>query len=443
MSLNKPLNKKYRFETVIDSIKLLLTKESLIVLYVLLFILGISIGSGHHFYNDFRVLQVMLLLLWIVVAWFDKNLSLTKVEWLFFVFILVGSLFWDNALFIVTDLLLAYLLVKGFQLLSYNALITKIIVLSSLLIFLLLPVAVWQYINTGKYSPLWYPLQWNIRVYDSYFLIVSIFATWFYITTTKYKNIYLLFLFLAFFTVLLDGGRSVTLAYTAFIGIIAVCHKSSTRSPLVSTYIGSWVVYLAVTYMASLGSGSLRIARESSSGRIDLWGNGLMCWAQNPIIGCGFYQLEQYPYLSAHPHNIFVQVLTETGLIGFGFLVFIFFKIARHISWNIKQNYFVIAALLAISIDMSLSGIHVYPITQMALLWLFVFLLKNPVFAHAQHFSKPIKNITMIEKYLSGLVVLVLVITFCCFLINKTIVVENSFLTSSLPRFWVDGYQLF
>lgn len=442
MSLNKPLNKKYRFETVIDSIKLLLTKESLIVLYILLFILGISIGSGHHFYNDFRVLQVMLLLLWIVVAWFDRQLSLIKIEGLFFVFIVVGSLFWDNALFIVTDLLLAYLLFKSFWLLSYNALITKIIVLSSLLIFLLLPVAVWEYINTGKYSPLWYPLPWNIRVYDSYFLIVSIFATWFYITTTKYKKIYLLFLFLAFLAVLLDGGRSVTLAYTTFIAIVAMFHRS-VRLPLVSSYIGSWLAYLAVAYAANLGSGSLRIARESSSGRIDLWGNGLMCWAQNPIMGCGFYQLEQYPYLSAHPHNIYVQVLTETGLIGFGFLVFIFFKIARHISWNIKQNYFVIAALIAVSIDMSLSGVHVYPITQMALLWLFVFLLKNPVFAHAQYFSQPIKNITMLEKYLSGLVILVLVITFYYFLKNTEIIVNSNFLTSTSPRFWVDGYQFF
>lgn len=421
----------------------LTSKEVMIALYFIYFILGMAnFSNGYEFYNEYRVSEVILLVVFGLWAVVKGQFQVNKSELLFFTFIALGSFFWQQPLFIVIDLLLAYLLYKSFQLLSYNELITKIIVLSSLLIFLVLPLGLWDYINTGAYSPNWYPLSWNIRVYDSYFLIMSIFATWFYVSEKKYRGIYLILLFLVFLAVLLDGGRSVTLAYTAFIAMVAIFHKP-TRLPLIFTYISSWLVYLAITYAASLGSSSLRIARESSSGRIDLWVNGLQCWVQNPIIGCGFYQLEQYPHLSAHPHNIFVQVLTETGLIGFGFLVFVGFKIARHISWNIKKNNFVIAALMAVSIDMSLSGIHVYPITQMALLWLFVFLLKNPVFAHAQHFNQPIKNITMIEKYLSGLVVLVLVITFCCFVINETIVVENDFLTSSLPRFWVDGYQLF
>lgn len=423
---------------------LLKSKELLIALYFILFILGIANSSGYNFYNDYRILEVALLLvfgLWSIVK---GQYPVSNVELLFFAFIGVGSLFWQHSLFIIIDLLLAYLLYKSFQLLDYNELITKAIVLGSLVLFLMLPVALLDYVNSGKYIANWYPLSWNIRVYDSYFLIMSIFATWFYITAQKYCNIYLLFLFLAFFAVLLDGGRSVTLAYTAFIAIVAVCHKS-TRLPLVGTYIGSWLVYLAVTYVASLGSASLRIARESSSGRIDLWVNGLKCWSAHPVVGCGFYQLEQFPHLSAHPHNIFIQVLTETGLIGLGFLGFIMFSIGRHISWNIKQNYFVIAALLAVSFDMSLSGVHVYPVTQMALLWLFVFLLKNPVFVHAQYFSQRTSsmstNISVIEKYLSVFIVLVLAIIFCYTFTHTDIFLKD--MPATPPRFWGYGYHLF
>lgn len=418
---------------------LLTSKELLIVAYFLIFIFGIAYGSGYNFYHGYRILQVSLLFMLGFWALYQRQLQVNKTEGLFFAFIGIGSLFWQQPLFIITDLLLAYLLYKGFQVLNYHALITKAIVLGSFVLFLMLPVGLFDYVNSGTYIANWYPLAWNIRVYNSYFLVLSIFATWFYISTTKYKNIYLLFLFLAFFAVLLDGGRSVTLAYTAFVIIVALCHKPS-RLALMLTYISSWFAYVAITYAASFGVSGLRIVRESSSGRIDLWINGLTCWVQHPIMGCGFYQLEQYPHLSAHPHNIFVQVLTETGLIGFGFLVFILFKIARHISWNIKQNYFVIAALLAVSIDMSLSGVHIYPITQMALLWLFVFLLKNPAFSHAQHFNQAQYNASRANRYVFAAVMLVLAVLFGYLVLNTSIFLVD--MPATPPRFWGYGYHL-
>ncbi|WP_201600549.1 O-antigen ligase family protein [Psychrobacter submarinus] len=425
---------------LLRSVRLIFSKEFFFGSFFLVFILGINLGISYQSYNDFRVVQIILLLSLCLRSLFQQQYSITKIEITFLFYITIGSLFWTNSSFIVVDIMLVYLLFKAFQTLSYRNSITKLIVLSSLTMFLLLPLAIWDYINTGTYLPNWYLFSLNIRVYDSYFLIISTLSVWLYSTKEKYKSLYLLLPFLAFLAVLLDGGRSVTLAYTVFIAIVTICHKSI-RLPLIGSYIGSWLSYLLVTYVATLGSSSLRIARESSSGRVDLWVNGLQCWAQNPIIGCGFYQLEQYPHLSAHPHNIFVQVLTETGLIGFSFLGFVLFKIARHISWNIKQNYFVIAALLAVIIDMSLSGVHIYPITQMTLLWLFVFLLKNPVFAHAQYFNQPAKNISKIERYLPGLVVLGLVIIFCYIFINASIFLDD--MSSTPPRFWVYGYQLF
>lgn len=419
---------------------MLKNKELLIFLYFLLVILGLSNSIGDNFYHEYRIIQVALLLIFGLWAVVKNQYRVGKGEWLFLIFIAGGSVFWQQPLFIIIDLLVAYLLFKGFQVLDYNELITKMMVLGSLVLFLMLPVALLDYVTSGTYIANWYPLSWNIRVYNSYFLILSIFATWFYINSQRYKNVYLLFLFLAFFAVLLDAGRSVTLAYTAFIIIVAV-YYNTVRLPLILTYIASWLAYLTITYAANFGSASLSIIRESSSGRIELWVNGLQCWTQQPIIGCGFYQLEQYPHLSAHPHNIFIQVLTETGIIGFGLLAFILINLARHISWNLKQNAFVIAALLAIVIDMSLSGIHIYPITQMALLWLLVFLLKNPAFAHAQYFIQLPKNIPVIQKYVSFVIVLILALIFCYVFINTGIFSDD--IPSTPPRFWGYGYHLF
>lgn len=425
---------------IIDLHLLFRNKEVLIGFYFLFFILGLSSNTHYYFYDEYRVLEITILLVFGLCAIYSRQIIVNKIELLFFAFIGIGSLFWQQPLFIITDLLLAYLLVKCFQSLNYNVLIAKAIVLCSLVLFLMLPVGLCDYINSGTYIANWYPLSWNIRVYNSYFLVLSIFAVWFYSTTTKYKNIYLLFLFLAFYAVLLDGGRSVTLAYTLFIAMIAIFNRS-VKIALILTYTASWLAYIVTAYSASSGSNSLSITRESSSGRVDLWVNALQCWSQHPIIGCGFYQLEQFPDLSAHPHNILIQVLTETGLIGFGFLVLIGFKIAKSISWNLKQNYFVIAALLAVSIDLSLSGIHVYPITQMAILWLLVFLLKNPEFTHAHYFNQKSVIISRSQKLIS-IVVYCLIAGWFIYIITQALNSSDG-KPMTPPRFWLYGYLLY
>ncbi|WP_201554594.1 O-antigen ligase family protein [Psychrobacter sp. 72-O-c] len=434
-----PLSKQHKLQTFIKSVRLLFNKELSIGLYFLLFILGMNTGSGHDSYNEFRVFQVTLLLVIGVSTWCYRRLFITKLELLFFAFIAFGSFFWQQPIFVLNDVLLVYLLYKSFYLLNYQPLLSKLIVLSSLLIFLLLPVALWNYIDTGKYSPIWYPLPWNMRVYDSYFLIISVFAVWFYLTEKQYRFLYLLFLFLAFLAVLLDGGRSVTLAYTVFIAIISLFHRRA-RWRLVLMYAMSWLTYIIVTYTANTSVTSLRIARDTRSDRYDLWINAFQCWSQHPLFGCGFYQLDKYPNIAAHPHNLFIQVLTETGLIGFGFLAFIIFKVAKNINWDLKQNYFVIAALLAISIDMSLSGVHIYPVTQIALLWLFVFLLKNPEFSHAHHFNKVVQQKKAIDNILPLIIYLSLTIWFIYLFTNTSSFLPGTPLTP--PRFWVYGYQL-
>lgn len=397
------------------------------------------------FYNSFRVLEIAILLGMCWYAIFKKNIYINRFEIAFFLFILMGVFFWRNFFFIVTDLLLFYLLYKSFFILKNNNAFIKIVLLFSLFIFLLLPISVIDYIKSNQYYSIWYPLPWNIRIYNSYFLVTSILATWFYITENKYNAIYLLYLFLAFFTILLDAGRSATLAYSVFaLTVILLCHKK--RLSLVLCYSTSWVVYLIVIYLARLnnsnvGTTDLPIARTTTSLRYDLWLNAFECWSQSPIIGCGFYQLDSHTYLAAHPHNIFIQILSETGLIGFGFLAYVIYKIARSISWNIKENYFVLAALAAVTIDMSLSGVHIYPITQMALLLLFVFLLKNVEFIHSKKFIHI--NIDLSNTRRTLLLVVYIAITVWFLYLSVSAFNFSEDISITPPRFWLYGYQLY
>lgn len=435
-------DKQKNIQSFITYIKPLLNKELLITIYFLWFIFGVDIRGSYSFYNEYRVIQIFLLLLFGLGEYFYKKKPILKAELVFFAFIMVSSISWAKPTFVITELLLAYLLYKCFGFLNYNQVLSKITVLASLLIFVQLPIAIWEYIDTGIYPSIWYPLNWNIRVYDSYFLILSVFAVWFYLNKQAYRYLYLLFLFLAFFAILLDGGRSATIAYTLFIAIVSIAYRH-VRWHLAFTYITSWLAYLSITYAASFASGGtgLRIARESSSGRIDLWVNAYQCWSQHPIIGCGFYQLEQYPSLPAHPHNLFIQVFTETGLLGFGFLIYIIFMIIKRINWSQHQRYFVMAALLAITTDLFFSGVHIYPVTQMALLWLFVFLLKNPELSYSNRINASgWKFNNRLIKILPVFIYILISVWFIYILSNTNALSSETPITP--PRFWVYGYQL-
>ena len=425
---------------MINIVKKFQNKEVFIAAYFLLFILGISIGPMGSFYNDYRLLEILLLLGLGLYTFFDKQYFLSKVEVFFFIFILIGYLIWDNSDFVLIELLLAYLLYKAFYFLKYDNLLTKLIVLASFLTFITFPLSLLEYAATGIYND-WHPLPWNIRVYSSYFLIISIFAVWFYITENKYRTIYLLFIFLAFFSILLEGGRSATIAFTAF--MIMVCgFNSVVRWKLISTYALSWLSYLFITYFASLNTihSNFDLLRTTSSLRYELWMDAYRCWLQNPLVGCGFYQLDDPNRSYAHPHNLLLQVLSEVGLIGLSFLAFIIFTILKNINWKSQHSYFVFAVLLAVGIDVSFSGVHIYPVTQIALLWLFVFVLKNPVFSHHQYSSNKGNETTSTQFYASIIVYGILTFIFSYLLLNTSMISEAG--VSGRPRFWENGFTL-
>lgn len=164
----------------------------------------------------------------------------------------------------------------------------------------------------------------------------------------------------------------------------------------------------------------------------------MQCWSEHPIIGCGFYQLEKYPLLSAHPHNLLIQVLSETGILGFGLLAYIFYRVIKRINWSRPHRYFIVAAILAMSSDLFFSGVHIYPVTQMVMLWLLLFLFRNPEFTKHNQIVIPPKNIIM--TLLPALFYLVISLWFINLLMTTKVFMSEVPFTP--PRFWVYGYRL-
>ena len=147
-------------------------KELFIALYFLLFILGLTVGITPKFYNEFRVLELVMLFGFGCYGLVNQRQYISKIELLFLAYICIGSLFWQNYEFIVVDMLLAYLLYKAFFLLEYNELVTKVIIFASLSIFLLLPLSIGDYIITGNYDPVGIQCHgisgYMIVIYSSY-----------------------------------------------------------------------------------------------------------------------------------------------------------------------------------------------------------------------------------------------------------------------------------
>ena len=125
-------------------------------------------------------------------------------------------------------------------------------------------------------------------------------------------------------------------------------------------------------------------------------------------------------------------------LLGFCFLFYLGINILKRINWQSRSRYFVIAALSAVGVDMFFSGVHIYPVTQMVLLWLFVFLLKNPEFTSDSLVPSTPKNLIM--TLLPSLFYVVVSLWFIDLLITTEVFLSEVPFTP--PRFWVYGYRL-
>ncbi len=144
-------------------------------------------------------------------------------------------------------------------------------------------------------------------------------------------------------------------------------------------------VAMALYYMSifDVASKTERLANMGDSARIILWKQALNLWWEHPFIGVGPMHFAAYPNpIAAHPHNGFLQILSEWGGIAF-VLMLVMIVILLKTQWKVylflRRNrdssfrrgaieWYWLAALLtwlSQTAYAQVSGVWVMPLSQM------------------------------------------------------------------------------
>ena len=156
----------------------------------------------------------------------------------------------------------------------------------------------------------------------------------------------------------------------AVTGAMTVLGASSRGSQVALAFQGAWIaiqrklklrVLVGIVLLAGLGFAMLPAAEKArflrsgtdktSVQRLDYWRAGLRMIEHHPVFGVGFFNFapvyavqepsKLFDGRAQLPHNIFIQVGTDAGLVGLGiFLILIYrnFKIAREIRRTCDKN---------------------------------------------------------------------------------------------------------
>lgn len=120
----------------------------------------------------------------------------------------------------------------------------------------------------------------------------------------------------------------------------------------------------------------LTIIDEVSNGRVSLTKAALQIWQTDPLIGIGANNfkkigsqetdvLEYWAVQVVHSHNVFLEALVTTGVIGFILFVIFFFKCVL-MSFNIlkrsqgKEVYFIVQMFIMIVLSEFIGGLSDY-----------------------------------------------------------------------------------
>jgi O-antigen ligase len=179
---------------------------------------------------------------------------------------------------------------------------------------------------------------------------------------------------LAFF---LDGSRAGLLAIGVGIVVAALLRTPIRRLalPLLSLLLAGGLYVLLCHTMASFVGHDL--IRTDSSLRDQLWQKALTLWQSHPLLGIGGdnFALAQPWLLNAHPHNLIVQWISEWGIAGLLALLLLLPLTYALFKQRKRLPSFALGALVAVGLDSLLSGVLVYPLSQMLALWVLAWLI--------------------------------------------------------------------
>ncbi len=132
-----------------------------------------------------------------------------------------------------------------------------------------------------------------------------------------------LFLLTAPFAILFAQSTGAIIGVTGGIGILLLCYKK-TRIPAVILGMLGLAILIAMPATHPIKQ-ELLAQDRSGQIRVDMWGEAVQYISEHPVVGAGLasYQQRIYPYridkwieVFHHPHNIFLTMWMNLGLLG-------------------------------------------------------------------------------------------------------------------------------
>ncbi|MPM35933.1 hypothetical protein SDC9_82527 [bioreactor metagenome] len=229
-------------------------------------------------------------------------------------------------------------------------------------------------LNNGAYAGLTDQVGIN-----GFYITLSVLY-WLQVYKNKRSLKYLVLIGIMIFALILTGKRSMFLA--VFIGFLLLSVSSGKINFKLKNVIYSLLAILFIVYLFTFVPQANRLlirvfglsGGDYSSNRFDMWDTLLSLSIKKPILGYGYWTSGSV--LGFTPHNAFLQILFETGMIGFILWCLILMKIVS-ITYKAyksdipqKYRYYSLSVITSFSI-WSLTGnpiIDTYPFLMFLLI---------------------------------------------------------------------------
>lgn len=258
-----------------------------------------------------------------------------------------------------------------------------------------------------------------------------------------------------------DGSRAALISIEIGLGLVAIFRRdywSNFRLPLL-TLFGAGFLFLLLKHSILPNFFARPILRTGGSGREELWIKTLQLWQENPILGVGGnnFVTSQPWLLNGHPHNLYLQWLSEWGIAGLLTILLLIPLATIIFHHRLKMPVFALGAVIAVGVNALLSGALVYPLSQMlglwSLAWLVSLLPTHPfnsnVTTSANHpvkMASTARSLTARSLPLHAMLKVITVIAILTMLIvhGRDITCSNcmSIDNDNAPRFWQYGRAL-
>lgn len=159
----------------------------------------------------------------------------------------------------------------------------------------------------------------------------------------------LLFLAVSFWWMLIfaSGGRGSTVALISSLLIIAILFRKEAVVMIKitgATFISGGVLYFLFFRLFSMDGIPMMRSAKNVNLRLQSWEQASELWMQSPLFGMGPMHfasmqnmIDSIPW-SAHPHNFYLQILAEWGVIAFLALAVLFFMAGKMVIMNFSKN---------------------------------------------------------------------------------------------------------